>query len=65
MTNDFLWSNLDGIDLNNVYFQQDGGTCRTSDEIIVLLREKLSDRFTSGRDVLNWPLRSWTEYIIL
>ena len=47
MINDFLWPELDGIDLDNVYFQQDGTTCHTSNETIALLREKFPDRVMS------------------
>ena len=58
MINDFLWSELDGIDLDNVYFQQDGATCHTSNETIALLREKFPDRVISRRGDHNWPPRS-------
>ena len=56
--NDFLCSELDGIDLDNVYFQQDGATCHTSNETIALLREKFPDRVISRRGDHNWPPRS-------
>lgn len=58
MINDFLWPELDGIDLDNVYFQQDGATCHTSNETIDLLREKFPDRVISRRGDHNWPPRS-------
>ena len=58
MINDFLWSELDSIDLDNVYFQQDGATCHTSNETIALLREKFPDRVISRRSDQNWPPRS-------
>ena len=49
---------FDGIDLDNVYFQQDGATCHTSHETIALLREKFPDRVISRRSDHNWPPRS-------
>ena len=58
MINDLLWSELDGIDLDNVYFQQDGATCHTRNETIALLREKFPDRVISRRGDNNWPPRS-------
>lgn len=36
MIKDFLWSELAGIDLERIYFQEDRATCRTSNEIIDL-----------------------------
>ena len=37
--NEFLWQDLDDMDVDDVYFQQDGATCHTSGENIDLLRE--------------------------
>lgn len=54
----FLWPALDGIDLDNVYFQQDGATCHTSNETLDLLREKVPGRAISRRSDHNWPPRS-------
>ncbi|XP_053969084.1 uncharacterized protein LOC128870448 [Anastrepha ludens] len=58
MIHDFLWPELDGIDLDNVYFQQDGATCHTSNKTIDLLREKFPGRVISRRGDHNWPPRS-------
>lgn len=33
-TNDFLWPELETMDLNNVWFQQDGAPCQTARETI-------------------------------
>nr|CAH7724952.1 unnamed protein product [Callosobruchus chinensis] len=58
MVNDFLWPELDGIDLGIVYFQQDGATYHTIHETIDLLREKFPDHVISRRGDHNWPPRS-------
>ena len=39
MINEFLWTELEDMDVDDVYFQQDGATCHTSGETIGLLRE--------------------------
>src|ERR1700712_2636076 len=57
MINNFLWPELDGIDLDRVYFQQDGATCHTSNETNGLLREKFQNRVISRRGDHNWPPR--------
>ena len=38
---------LDGIDVENVWFQQDGATCHTSHATIDLLRETFDGRLIS------------------
>lgn len=58
MINDFLWPELDDIDVDDVYFQQDGATCHTSNDTIALLREKFPGRVISRRGDRNWPPRS-------
>ena len=40
MINEFLWTELEDMDVDDVYFQQDSATWHTSGEIIGLLREK-------------------------
>ena len=47
MINDFLWPELEDIDVDDVYFQQDGATCHTSNETIAILQEKFPDRVIS------------------
>lgn len=58
MINDFLWPELEDIDVDDVYFQQDGATCHTSNETIAILQEKFPDRVISRRGDHNWPPRS-------
>ena len=38
MINGFLWPELEDMDVDDVYFQQDGATCHTSGKTIGLLR---------------------------
>ena len=58
MIDEFLWSELNDMDVDHVYFQQDGVTCHTSVETIGLLSEKFSGRVISRNGDYNWPPRS-------
>lgn len=58
MITDFLWPQLNGIDTNDVYFQQDGATCHTTRENIALLRTRFPGRVISRNGDVNWPPRS-------
>ena len=40
MINEFLRPELEDMDMDDVYFQQDGSTCHTSGETFGLLRQK-------------------------
>ena len=40
MIEEFLWPELEDMDVDRVYLQQDGATCHTSNETIGLLRKK-------------------------
>ena len=46
------------MDVDDVYFQQDGATCHTSGETIGLLREKFPGRVISRNGDYNWLPRS-------
>lgn len=43
MLTEFLWPELDSIDITNMWFQQDGATCHTSGETMELLKEKFGE----------------------
>lgn len=58
MLNNFLWPRLEDMDLNNLYFQQDGATCHTARETLNLLQEKFPRRVISRNGDVNWPARS-------
>ncbi|EZA61679.1 hypothetical protein X777_10511, partial [Ooceraea biroi] len=58
MIQTFFWHQLNDLDLENMWFQQDEATCHTADETIALLQEKFSERVISRRGNVNWPQRS-------
>lgn len=58
MLNNFLWPRLEDMDLNNLYFQQDGATCHTARETLNLLQEKFPGRVISRNGDVDWPARS-------
>lgn len=58
MLTDFVWPEMEDMDLDDVYFQQDGATCHTSRETIELLHEKFPGRVISRNGDVNWPSRS-------
>jgi hypothetical protein len=58
MITDFLWPQLEGMDMEDMWFQQDGATCHTAREITELLQEKLPGHVTSRNGDQNWPQRS-------
>ena len=47
MLTDFLWPQLEDLDLDLLWFQQDGATCHTSHETIALLRTRFGNRVIS------------------
>ena len=57
MITEFLWPQLDGMDLEDMWFQQDGATCHTARETTDLLREKFPASHISRNGDQNWPLR--------
>ena len=58
MINAVLWPKLEDMDVDDVYFKQDGATCHTSGETIGFLREKFPGLVISRNGDYNWPLRS-------
>ena len=58
MLEDFLWLQLQDIDISQVYFQQDGATCHTATETLDLLKTKFGERVISRRGTVNWSPRS-------
>ena len=58
MLTDFLWPKLTQLDLDNMWFQQDGATSHTANDTIELIREKFGDRVISGGARVPWPPRS-------
>jgi len=58
MMAEFLWPQLDGMDMEGMWFQQDGAICHTACETMELLREKFPDHVISRNGDRNWPPRS-------
>lgn len=58
MINEFLWPELDAMDVDDMWFQQDGATCHTAHATIEVLREKFNGRIISRNSEHNWPPRS-------
>jgi len=58
MITNFLWPQLEEVDLHNIWFQQDGATCHTARATTELLREKFGDSIISRNCDIEWPPRS-------
>ncbi|XP_050310837.1 uncharacterized protein LOC126747933 [Anthonomus grandis grandis] len=58
MINDFLWPQLDDMDLTDIWFQQDGATCHTARATLDLLHEKFNGFIISRGGDVHWPPRS-------
>ena len=58
MINEFLWPELEDMNVHDVYFQQDGATCHTSGGTFGILREKFPGRVISWNGNYNRPPRS-------
>ena len=58
MLTEFLWPELDNIDISEMWFQQDGATCHTSRATMELLEEKFGEWIISRNGFVNWPPRS-------
>lgn len=58
MLENFLWSELEGLDLDEVWFQQDGATSHTTRANIDFLHTHFPDRLISRLGDINWPPRS-------
>ena len=53
MINEFLWPKLEDMNVEDVYFQQDGATCQTNGETVGLVREKFPGQVTSRNGGYN------------
>ena len=55
---DYLWPELDELNINDMCFQQDGVTSHTAYVTIDLLKGKLGERVISRNGLVEWPPRS-------
>ena len=58
MLKEFVWPEIDRLDLGHMWFQQDGATCHTSLETRELIRLKFGERVISKKEEVEWPPRS-------
>lgn len=58
MITDFFWPRLNNMNMNDMWFQQDGATCHTADATMNILRERFEGMVISRRGDVNWPPRS-------
>ena len=58
MLEDYLWPELDELDFNNMWFQQDCDTSHTARVTIDLLKGKFGERVISRNGLVEWPPRS-------
>ena len=54
----FLFPELDALQVDDLWFQQDGATCHTARETTQLLQQKFPGRLISNNGDLHWPPRS-------
>ncbi|XP_073828918.1 uncharacterized protein [Musca autumnalis] len=54
----FLCPELEDMDVDDMWFQQDGATCHTANETMALLHNKFNGRVISRYGDVNWPPRS-------
>ena len=59
MLNEFLFTKLKEEDIGNIWFQQDGARCHTTEATLDVLRPVFEDRITSRRADVVWPPRSY------
>ena len=57
ISNDFV-PKLEDMNVENLYFQQDGTTSHTASVTINLLKETICEGLISRNDPINWPPRS-------
>ena len=63
MNYEFSWTELEDMDVDDVYFQQDGATCYASGETIGFLREKFPGRVISRNGDYNSFIKRAVEAI--
>lgn len=58
MITDFFFPKMNDMDVDDMWFQQDGATCHTSNATIAILNGKFEGMVISRRGDVNWPPRS-------
>ena len=55
MFNEFLFTKIEEENIGNIWFQQDGATCHTSEATLDVMRTVFEDRIFSRRADVVWP----------
>jgi hypothetical protein len=58
MLTEFLFPEINQLNIDDIWFQQDGATCHTARLTIDLLQNQFGDNFLSRSGPVNWPPRS-------
>ena len=58
MITEYFWPKLYDMEMEDIWFQQDGATSHTANVIINLLETKFGERVISWNDPVGWPPRS-------
>ena len=58
MLNEFLLTKSEEENIGNIWFQQNGATCHTTDATLDVLRPVFEDRIISRRAAIVWLPRS-------
>ena len=58
MLNEFLFTKIEEVDVDNIWFQQDGDTCHTAEDTLDVFRPVFEDLIISRRAFVLWPPRS-------
>lgn len=58
MIEDYFWPELEGMDITNMWFQQDGATSHTAHVTMDLLQQQFGQRVISRNGPVDWPPRS-------
>ena len=55
MITEYFWPQLDDMDLEDMWFQQDGATSHTANVTINLLETNFGERVISRNGPVGWP----------
>lgn len=54
----FFWSEIEGMDISDMYFQQDGARPHTAAETLAVIENRFPNRIISQGTEVEWPPRS-------
>ncbi|XP_055307310.1 uncharacterized protein LOC129571528, partial [Sitodiplosis mosellana] len=54
----FFWSEIEDMDLSDMWFQQDGARPHTTPETLAVIEERFPNRIISQKAEVGWPPRS-------